>query len=206
MKILSNFNKTFKENIREWKILIMVIVFAPFFVYLMYAYYGDSIVLTYDVALLNLDKKGVYTKELVNEWENIKSEDGERILNILPVSDSGTAGKMIRDGTADLFITIPDGFSYSLDYYLKTGKGLSVSLVNYGDQSNVKFMMAASFMDYTTFNYAIMRLGIKMPIDIKFESDDIRRGLRDFDIYVPALLILSIIMILFTKTPPTTIV
>jgi len=40
MKILACFTKTIKENLRDWKILILAIVFAPFFVYLMHMYFS----------------------------------------------------------------------------------------------------------------------------------------------------------------------
>jgi len=42
MKTISCFIKTLKENIRDWKILILVLLFAPFFVYLMHFYYLNA--------------------------------------------------------------------------------------------------------------------------------------------------------------------
>jgi len=42
MKTISCFIKTFKENIRDWKILILVLVFAPFFVYMMHFYFLNA--------------------------------------------------------------------------------------------------------------------------------------------------------------------
>ena len=37
MKLLASIIKTFKENIRDWKVLSMVLLFSPFFVLLMYS-------------------------------------------------------------------------------------------------------------------------------------------------------------------------
>ena len=37
MRMLAFLRKTFLENLREWKILILALTFAPFFVYVMYA-------------------------------------------------------------------------------------------------------------------------------------------------------------------------
>jgi len=64
MKTLACFIKTFKENLRDWKILILAIVFAPFFIYMMYMYMGDSGSVVYNVALLNNDKEGPFSNEL----------------------------------------------------------------------------------------------------------------------------------------------
>lgn len=198
MKILPNFVKTFKENIRDWKILILVIGFAPFFVYLMNLYLGSSGSLTYPIALLNLDKNGNFSKELINEWEKIKTKDGKSILKILPVVDSESAKKMIRNKSADIFITIPEDFSVSSRKYLDTKKGSLSALVSYGEQSNIKYGMASSFVDYAAFNYIGLRTGMETPMNIKYESAGDEKIKSDFDLYVPALFVLSIIMVLFT--------
>ena len=42
MRFFVYWAKTLKENIREWKISIFVLVFGPFFVYMMYAYFGAA--------------------------------------------------------------------------------------------------------------------------------------------------------------------
>ncbi len=198
MKILPNFVKTFKENIRDWKILILVVTFAPFFVYLMDMYFGNAGASTYNVALLNLDEKGIFSKELISEWRKIKTEEGRSVLNILPVFSTDSGKKMIKDKSADLFITIPEDFSFSFQQYSNTKKGFLSALISYGDQKNVRYMMAASFIDYTTFSFVGLRTGIEIPLNIKFESAGTQRNVSDFDLYVPALLVLSIIMLIFT--------
>ena len=40
MKLSAALVKTFRENLREWKILILALLFGPFFVYAMFAYFG----------------------------------------------------------------------------------------------------------------------------------------------------------------------
>jgi len=52
---------------------------------------------------------------------------------------------------------------------LSKRKGILSQLVNYGDQSNIKSMMAASLIDYSTFSYVLMRTGLEIPVNIKFE-------------------------------------
>ena len=198
MKILPNFIKTCKENIRDWKILIMVLIFAPFFVYMMYAYLKDPGTSIYNIALLNLDEKGINSKELIHEWENLKTDDGRKILNIINVSDDKSARKMIRDKDADLFVTIPLDFTDSFHRYINTKKGQLPVLINYGDQTYMKYITAASYIDYVAFSYISYKTGIEIPLDIKYESAGTQKNLNDFDLYVPALLVLSIIMILFS--------
>ena len=198
MKIISCFIKTFNENLRDWKILILVLVFAPFFVYLMYMYMGNSGSLVYNVIVINNDNKGIFSRELISEWEKIKTEEGKSVLNIQMVSDTGTAKKLIKNKDADLFITIPNDFSDSFNKFIINGNGLLSPLISYGDQANVKYMTAASFIDYMTYNYISQKTGIEIPMNMKYEFSGRGKSLREFDLYVPALLVLSIIMMLFT--------
>lgn len=198
MKTLACFIKTFKENLRDWKILIIAIVFAPFFIYLMYMYMGDSGTIVYNVALLNNDKKGAFANELVDEWRKIKTENGKPLLKIKTISDAITAKEMIKNKDADLFVTIPEGFSDSFNIFINSGKGLLSPIKSYGDQANIKYMVSASFIDYAAFSYISQKTGIEFPFNMKYEYAGRGKSLKEFDLYVPALLVLSIIMMLFT--------
>ena len=198
MKTLACFIKTFKENLRDWKILIIAIVFAPFFIYLMYMYMGDSGSIVYNVALINNDKKGAFANELIGEWQKIKTENGKPVLKINSISDTITGKEMIRNKDADLFVTIPEGFSDSFNMFISSGKGLLSPVKSYGDQANVKYMVAAAFIDYTAFSFISQKTGIEFPFNVKYEYAGRGKSLKEFDLYVPALLVLSLIMMLFT--------
>lgn len=198
MKTLACFIKTFKENLRDWKILILAIVFAPFFIYMMYLYMGDSGSVLYNVALINNDNKGAFSNELIGELLKIQTEDGRPFLKIITVSDSVTAKEMIRNKDADLFVTIPEGFSDSFNLLIASRKDLLPPIKSYGDQANVKYMIAASFVDYTAFSYVGQKTGIEIPLNVEYEYAGRGKSLNEFDLYVPALLVLSIIMMLFT--------
>ncbi len=198
MKIVSCFIKTFKENVRDWKILILAIVFAPFFVYLMYMYMGDPKISLYNVVVINKDNTGLSSGELLSEWENIKTEEGKPLMRIRVVSDTSTAKKMIKNREADLFVTIPHDFSESLLIFIN-GSGRHISpLTIYGDQANLKFMTAASFIDYISYSYLALKTGIELPMSMNYEYAGRSEIKSEFDLYIPALLVLSIIMMLFT--------
>lgn len=197
MKTLACFIKTFKENLRDWKILILAIVFAPFFVYMMYMYMGDTGSTAYNLVLINNDK-GKFSYELIGEWEKIKTENGKPVLKIRTITDTLVAKNMIKNKDADLFITIPRNFSDSFSLFSINRTGSLLPLKSYGDQANMKYMVAASFVDYTTFSYISQKTGIEIPINVKYEYAGRGKSLNEFDLYVPALMVLSIIMMLFT--------
>ena len=105
---------------------------------------------------------------------------------------------MIRDKNADLFITIPEDFSDSLRNYLNNRKGLPSPILNFGDQTNIKYMMSTSLIDYASFSYIGIKTGIEIPLNVRYESSGNQRKIRDFDLFVPGSLVLSVIMMLFT--------
>jgi ABC-2 type transport system permease protein len=198
MMILPNFIKTFRENLREWKILILVVVFAPFFVLLMHLYFGSTGSYTYTVAVLNRDGEGSVSAGLVEAWGQIRSEEGKDALNLRPVATTDEGGQMLREAKADLFVTIPAGFSDAFLEYAGTGKGSAPELVSAGDMANVRTVMAASLLDYTSFTHLGGKAGIQMPFSIRYETGGIRKAKSEFDLYVPALLVMAVIMMLFT--------
>jgi ABC-2 type transport system permease protein len=197
MKTLACFIKTFKENLRDWKILILAVVFAPFFIYMMYMYMGDSGSTAFNIALINNDK-GKLSNELIGEWEKMRTDDGKQVLVIRTITDTLVAKDLIRNKDADLFITIPKSFSDSFNMFISSGKGQVAPLKNYGDQANTRFMGAASFVDFLTFSFISQKTGIELPVNIRYEYAGRGKSLKEFDLYVPALLVLSIIMMLFT--------
>jgi len=198
MKVVSCFIKTFRENLRDWKILILVIVFAPFFIYLMYMYMGDPKTSMYNVVVINNDNAGLSSEELINEWKGLKTDEGKPLLEIKLVSDTAAARRMIRNREADLFVTIPGDFSQSLQAFLSGGSRYISPLTNYGDQANVRYMAAVSFIDYLTFGYLGFKTGIELPMNMNYEYAGKGKITSEFDLYIPALLVLAIIMMLFT--------
>ncbi|HVO65412.1 MAG TPA: ABC transporter permease [Syntrophales bacterium] len=199
MKTLACFIKTFRENLRDWKILILTIVFAPFFIYLMYMYMRDSGSVECNVVLINNDIGGSFSGELTEEWKKLKTESGRPVLNIRTSTNSFTARDMIKNRNADLLVTIPEGFSASLEAYIRGIKGIQPAVRSYGDQTNTRYLIAASFVDYTIVSYISQKTGVNIPVNIKYEYAGRGKNLKEFDLYVPALLVLSIIMILFTS-------
>ena len=198
MRTIACFIKTFRENLRDWKILILAVVFAPFFIYIMYFYLGDSGSMTFNVILINNDISGTLSGDLTTEWRALETEDGIPLLNIRTVTDSTAAKDKIKNKDADLLITIPEGFSESLISYINGGKGLFPEIISYGDPANTRYMIAASFVDYAFFSYISNITGTEIPLNIKYEYAGRGENLNEFELYIPALLVLSLIMIIFT--------
>ena len=207
-KMLAYLGKTFKENLREWKILILALVFGPFFVYLMYAYFGATspsyslLVLNQDRPALTADGREVRAgDELAAEWTKAKYPDGKPVFKVRAAESVEEGKRLLRNRDADLMVVIPKGFSAFIaepaDQTAPAAKR-TAPIKNVGDESSARFMMAAAFADFVTYSYAAAAKAIDLPAAVEFEGIGAGRSPSDFDLYVPALLVLAIIMVLFT--------
>ena len=104
MRIISLFRKTWIENIRDWKILILTLTFAPLFVLLMYFYVGESTQSPYRVVVINRDV-GVSTadhgdfnagSDLILEMTRVQDSEGKKIIEVKQALDMTSAREVAK--------------------------------------------------------------------------------------------------------------
>ena len=205
MRFISLFKKSLAENFRDWKILILGITFAPFFVVLMFLYLGSS-PQTFHLIFLNHDK-GMITsngdmvnsgQELVDTLISIYPSDGSVILKVKLERDLITAKELLKEHKADLIVEIPENFSKTLSEFRLGSTPSPEKVKTYGDPSNLKYIMAATWGHAMTYHFTTEITGIKGPFEIEDITISPKKTLSDFDLYVPALLTLALMMLMFT--------
>jgi len=196
MRFVPLLKKSILENIRDWKIWSLTISFAPFFVLLMYFYFGDA-VKPYRVVVVNHDQ-GILGAELTGEWEKLAYPDGKPILSIKKSQSLTHAGMRIKNKSADLVVEIPSGFSQTLQAYKCDSKIPPVTVVTHGEPANPRYIPAAIFTDMVTFQFTADKTGLSGPLEFKAETMGSAVALDDFQLYVPGLLGLAVIMLMFT--------
>ena len=205
MRSLALFKKALIENIRDWKILILTLSFAPFFVYLMYFYLDHSsqtfriIIINHDREVLQQDGTTFHAGTfLLHELEQAENADGSKLLSIIETEDVDEARRLLSKKSAVVGVEIPAHFSRTLLEY-REGRQVAPAVVKtYGDFSSAGFMMAASWTDYLIQQYVGRIAGIKSPITHRSENIASGGSRSEFDLYVPALLALALIMLMFT--------
>jgi ABC-2 type transport system permease protein len=207
-KLLAYLGKTFKENLREWKILVLALVFGPFFVYVMYAYFGATSP-SYGLLVLNHDRParasdGVEVRagdQLVAAWREAAYPDGKPYFKVRPAASLVDGKRLLKNRDADIMVVIPEGFSAFIigptDRDVSTGP-TTAPIKNIGDETSPRYMVAAAFADFITYSFVAAAKKIDLPAAVEFEGIGAGRSPSDFDLYVPALLVLAIIMVLFT--------
>lgn len=217
MRIAAFLKKTFLENLREWKVLILTLVFAPAFVYLMFGYF-EAASPAYRLLYVNHDggvasvaggttddvpaaADAVLAPEvagLIGAWTDARHPDGKPVFVVKEVTDVEAAEAEVRARDADLLVEIPPGFSQALRDFRAVAVVPPARLVNHADETNVRGAMAMALSDYTAFTYAGILTQAASPLTVTLASLRAERPLSDFDLYVPALLVLALIMTLFT--------
>jgi ABC-2 type transport system permease protein len=205
MRLLTLFKKTMIENFRDWKILILILTFAPFFVFLMYFYIGYTTE-TYKVIFINYDQ-GVKAVDrdpfnagqvLISEMTEATYEDGTNILVVYKEEEMAKAQKRLKDKSVDVIVEIPNNFSETLMDFKEGKRPTPVVVKTYGDPANTKYIMAAAWCDSITYHYVANLTGQESPLELQAESISRSKSLNDFTLYVPALLALAVMMLMFT--------
>ena len=205
MKLLAYWRKTFRENLREWKILVLTLVFGPFFVYLMYLYFQAAapvytlLVINEDRPLAQLGGKTLEAgRDLCRAWDKLTYPDGKPVFKTRAVPGLEEGRRLLKDREADLLVRIPPDFSSSLEARHHDPNRPVAPVLNIGDPSSVRFMVAASFADAVSYGLVASVVGLDIPAAVSFEGAGSGQSPSEFDLYVPALLVLAVIMVLFT--------
>ncbi|MBU1337879.1 MAG: ABC transporter permease [Acidobacteria bacterium] len=204
MKLLSLLKKNWIENLRDWKILILTLSFAPLFVFLMHFYFGES-VQVYRVIVINQDRgvtadgAAVKTGEkLINILKEARYPEGGSIFLIEEMEEIENAKSLLKDKTADLAVVIPSDYSETIDSFIRGEERNPAVIQTFGDPSNAKYLMSAVWNDTLAYLHILDETGQHLPVELSPQILSGSTSLNEFDLYVPGLLGLALIMLMFT--------
>lgn len=205
MRLRCLLKKTAVENLRDWKILVLTLGFAPFFVVLMYFYLAEATGSPYRVLVINRDAGaaagdgGLLAGEaLVSELVNARYPEGGRLFDVQQASETQPALERLLDGSLDLVVEIPEEFSNVLLLYRSGQRPAPAVVRTFGNPAAAKYLMAAVWSDMIAYEFAATTTGLTGPLAIEARSVTGPEPLTPFDLYVPALLAFGLIMLMFT--------
>ena len=197
------FLKGIREQIREYWILVMTVMMAPLFIaiYFLMAETEDP---EYDVILVNLDRGAEYEGASLNLGDSIvtyaKVLSGlEEMLNITALESREGAIKKIRNRKADVVLVLPADLSASVAASPdSTGPPSRIELV--GDVTQMEYIVGAVWSEELINRYILEVAKIRMPHTWSETPLGFSGTRTYFELYLPGLLILSIIMIIFSAS------
>jgi ABC-2 type transport system permease protein len=203
MKLLSVIRKSFKEQIRSFWLLVLTISTAPFFV-VVYYLITQSYEVKYDVLILNNDSGIESGSTVLNHGAHlikaISDENRESSLVIKEIRSRQEAEKKIKNKRADVLVIIPENFSRQLDATEKTQEIHPFDIEFVGDITSQSYIIGAIWIHGLISGYITDFTNIGEPFNFVETSIGVSGKKSDFEIAVPGLLILSIIMLMLSAS------
>lgn len=206
MKLISVVKKSLKEQIRSFWMLVLTVSMAPFFV-LIYYLINESTQPEYDIIILNQDEGILYQSEQINygsqileALESVGTDTLSIPLDIITESDRQTGIYKLKNRQADAMIVIPPDFSSLVHSMLESGPSGKIEVEFIGDLTSIEYMISAIWAGEIIDRHVFYLAGGERPFTIRETSLGISGDIDEFDIYIPGILIISIIMLMFTAS------
>jgi ABC-2 type transport system permease protein len=203
MKLLSVIRKSLKEQIRSFWLLILTISTAPFFV-LVYYLITQSYEVKYDVLILNKDL-GVQIDSMIIDHGKLLIEkyienNKESSLITKEIETRAKAEEKLKNRKADILMVIPENFSEQLSRTSETQKIHQYDIEFAGDLTNQNYIIAAIWTHSLLSGYITGVTNIQEPFKFIETFIGTSGNRSDFEIAVPGLLVLSIIMLMLSAS------
>ena len=204
MKAFIVFRKTLREMTRDLWLLGLTLVFAPLFVILYWFwFYGGST--TYTVLILNHDQGALLVdgtaynagEEFVDALRGVTYADGEPLLQPRLAASRDEMMIILRDRDATAFLEIPEDFSHRVlalkDGDLSTPPGITFG----GDLTNPYYAVGITLALAAIESHMVQITGQQPLIHYVEEPLGASAARSEFEIYVPGVIILAVILLIF---------
>ena len=199
------FVKGIREQVRDYWILLMILVMAPLFIFL-YFLMEESEHPTYEIVVVNQDTGYSYAGFQLNLGDSLVTyaslyahEQESSMLQIRRSESRESAMEILKSKKADVGIVLPVGLTKTI--LNSPVEGLQpVSLELIGDITNFEYIVGAVWIEELVNEFVLEASGIHMPVTWKETTLGYSGQRTTFELYVPGLLILSIIMIIFSAS------
>ncbi|MBN2175455.1 MAG: ABC transporter permease [Bacteroidales bacterium] len=206
MRIWKVFTKSLKEQIRNFWILVLAVSMAPFFVGIYYLIIEASQP-QYDIIFVSKDKGTVFYQDQVNFGQvfidsllNIKQDTFQIPIKLTSAATREEGIEYLTDKKADALVVFPEDFSVNLSLILMGSDSTQVQVEFIGDLTNIYYLVSAVWAG-EILNSALaevtQRPGLVKIVETGLGSS---ASINDFDMMVPGLLILGLIMLMFSAT------
>jgi ABC-2 type transport system permease protein len=205
MKWYSVFIKSLKEQIRDYWILLIVILLAPFFIFVYYLMI-ESENPEYDIILVNQDKGISLTTPGINLGDSlviylgeVSQQYNDLVLRFHLEDNRDLAISGLKAEKGDAALIIPDNFTSSmLSDPLNKNKPSIFELI--GNITDMQYIIGAVLIEELFNSFLVDITGFKMPVQFKETKLGYSGERSTFELYVPGMLILAIIMMMFSAS------
>ena len=196
------FTKSVKEQLRNFWILILTVSMAPFFVFV-YFLINEASQPHFQALILNLDDGFQVQGEGVNLGVDLLPELQEYIwgvenipLSIHPADSREEAIKKIKSHKAHVLVVIPPHFSHSI--LVDSAHTPSIEIV--GNLTSIEYLISAVWVGEMLNDFMARQTGMGRLLVVEETALGLSDQIDEFELWMPGMLILSIIMLMFSAT------
>jgi ABC-2 type transport system permease protein len=206
MKTASVIVRSLKEQLRSYWILLLSLSMGPFFI-LVYYLILETSKPQYDLLVVNSDTGVSVEGKSINHGDELteflkKSFPGQSAtpFKVIEASRRDKSVEKVRNRDADALIIIDSLFSQSLEKQ-KTGNSSTPSKVEFiGDITSTNYLITAVWANEIVNEYALNATNGRRIIEVSEIALGSSARIDEFDMIVPGILILSLIMLMFTAS------
>lgn len=206
MRIYNVIKKSFKEQIRQFWILLLTISMAPFFIFVYYLIIESSKV-SYDLLIVNQDTAVQHLSQTINHSELLidLAERMQQSSTHVPVkiksAENRESGiRQLKNKNADAVVIIPEDFSVRIQKMADSEFENPLVIEFFGDLTDFNYIVTAIWANDLLNRYIEKTTGKSPPLKIRETALGSSASIDDFTYSVPGLLILSVIMLMLTAT------
>jgi ABC-2 type transport system permease protein len=199
MKLLPVIKKCLLEQYRQMWLLILTVSMAPFFVCIYYLMMESSSV-NFHIELVNEDQgyqASNYGVDLIKMAQAFQNDSVPVYFHESADLEAATA--RVKNRKADAVVIIPKDFSTKLTAY-RAGQDVKVPFELTGDLTDPNYIFAAVFGHEMVVQFIAFQTGTDVFYELTETPIGLGATMNEFDLYVPGLIILSTVMLMFTAS------
>lgn len=206
MKALSIVAKSIKEQLRSYWVLLLSLCMGPFFIFV-YFLITESSEVQYRVLIQNNDSTIVasetsvnHGKELITYFYSMPLEIGAIPFTIKEVNSKEEGVSKLKDKDADALIIIPPSFSRTLELRKQSDSAQMSEVEFVGDLTSAGYLVSAVWANEVMNEFMLGATNNQRLVMVKETPLGISGTVGYFDMIVPGILIVSLIMLMFTAS------
>jgi len=207
MKILSIIVKSLKEQIRSYWVLLLSLSMGPFFIFVYFLIMETSkpqytvLIANNDSGIMTNGRKINHGNDMTAYFKSFKTDKIATPFTVNEILENNTGSEKknigiesLKNKKADALIIIPESFSQDIE------KRRLNEVEFLGDLTNTEYLISAVWANEILNEYALQATHNKRVIEVKETALGSSATMSDFDLLVPGILIVSLIMLMFTAS------
>lgn len=206
MKTLSIILKSLKEQIRNFWVLLLTLSMGPFFIFVYYLI-TETTKVQYDIKIVNQDKGIVLDDQSFNYGDHMIGffKDFEFDINSMPfkvteAENRETAIEEVKKGDIDVLIVVDPDFSQSIEKQLLKDTSFVAKVEFIGDLTKTPYLIGAVWANEALNEFINRSTDTRRLVQVQETALGSSGYMSDFQMMVPGLLIVSLIMLMFTAS------